>query len=104
MAAFESLYAGISPVECRAEKVGIQRYDLDGKVWVHILNYRYSEEEDRVLPLEELALTLRNVPASDLEILVPEGSPVPAFERIPEGDSVLLVLRNAGLYTVLAFR
>ena len=103
MAAFESLYARISPVECRAEKVGIQRYDQDGKVWVHILNYRYSEKEDRVLPIEELILTLRNVPVSDPEILVPEGSPVPDFEQVSEGDSLRLVLRHAGLYTVLAF-
>ncbi len=103
MAAFERLYAPIAPVVCRAEDVGVQRCDADGKTFVHLLNYRWSEEEDRVLPIDELRFTLRSVPAGEPRILVPEGMPVPACSLVREGDLVHVTLRNAGVYTVAAF-
>ena len=102
MAAFEKLYAAFAPVECRAEKVGIQRYDNGGKTWIHLLNYRYDEQEDRVLPMETLEFTVRNVSGKP-EILVPAGDPVPACEVHRAGDNVKVILRNAGLYTVAVF-
>ena len=101
-AAFEKLYAAFAPVECRAEKVGIQRYDNGGKTWIHLLNYRYDEQEDRVLPMETLEFTVRNVSGKP-EILVPAGDPVPACEVHRAGDNVKVILRNAGLYTVAVF-
>ena len=103
MAAFETLYAAFAPVECRAEKTGVQRYDLGGKTWIHLLNYRYDEQADRVLPADRLELALRDVAAGDPVILVPDGSPAPSYEITREGDMAKLVLRNAGLYTVVAF-
>ena len=103
MEAFEKLYSAFAPVECRAEKVGVQRYDCGGKAWIHLLNYRYDEQADRVQPIEGLELTLRNVPRTEPEILVPEGSPVPECETVREGDKTRVILRNAGLYTVVAF-
>jgi len=103
MKVFGEWYGAFAPVECRAEKVGVQRYDRDGKTWIHLLNYRYDEPADRVMPVEKLELTLRNVAGAAPEILVPEGSPVPECETAAEGDTVRVILRNAGLYTVLAF-
>ena len=102
MEIFEKLYAVFAPVECRLEKVGIQRYDNGGKTWVHLLNYRYDEKEDRVLPIETLEFTVRNV-SGDPEILVPAGEPVPACEVHRDGDTAKVILRNAGLYTVAVF-
>ena len=102
MAAFESLYAGFAPVECRAEKTGVQRYDNDGKTWVHVLNYRYDDRTDRVTPIEELALTVRDV-GENIKILVPEGDPVPAYEASREDGITRVILHGAGLYTVVAF-
>ena len=83
--------------------MGVQRYDRDGKTWIHLLNYRYDEAADRVMPVEKLELTLRNVAGKAPEILAPEGSPVPECETTTEGNAVRVILRNAGLYTVLAF-
>ena len=103
MEAFERLYAPCAPVECRADRIGVQRYDRQGKAWIHLLNYRYDDREDRVKPVDKLELTLRNLPVTEPEILVPEGSPVPAYEMSREGDMIHMVLRNAGLYTVIAF-
>ncbi len=103
MEAFEALYAGCAPVECRAEKTGVQRYDNGGKTWIHVLNYRYDEQADRVSPIERLELTIRDVAGKTPEILVPEGDPVPAWEISREGEKTKMILRNAGLYTVIAF-
>ncbi len=103
METFEALYAPVSPVECRHEKIGLQRYDRDGKTWIHLLNYQYDDTSDRVLPLDTLELTLRGVTGSKPEILVPEGSSVPEYEAVRDGDLTRITLRNAGLYTILSF-
>lgn len=104
MEAFENLYAGCFPLECRMETVGAQRYDCDGKTWIHLLNYQYDEKTDRVLPIDVLELTVRDVPDGDPEILVPEGWTVPSCEIRREGNLARVTLRNAGLYTLIAFR
>jgi hypothetical protein len=103
MKAFEELYAAFAPVDCRLEKIGVQRYDNDGKTWIHLLNYQYDEQKDGVLPIEKLELTLRGVSGNTVEILVPAGDPVPAYELVQEAEITRMTLRNAGLYTVIAF-
>ena len=102
MAAFEKAFAPVSPVECRHEKAGVQRYDREGKTWIHLLNYNYNEAADRVEPLEKLEITLRNV-SGNPTVLVQEGDPLPETEISRDGDLTRVTLRNAGLYTVLSF-
>ena len=48
-------------------------------------------------------LVLRNVADTAPEILVPEGCTAPEAETLREGETIRLVLRNAGLYTVIVF-
>ena len=103
MEAFGQVFAPFSPLECRTEKIGVQRYDRDGKTWVHLLNYRYDEQADRVLPADRVELTLRDVDAEKLQILAPAGDPLPGCETCGEEETVKIVLSNAGLYTVLVF-
>ena len=103
MAAFEAMYAPVCPAECRHGKIGMQRYDREGKTWIHLLNYRYDEAAGRVLPLDTLELTLRDVPGSKPVLLVPEGDPVPEYEAVQDGNLTRVTLRNVGLYTILAF-
>ena len=103
LSVFRSLYAGFAPVECPAEKVGVQRYDKDGKVWIHVLNYRYDEEKDGMETIGKLELLVRDVAGKEPVILVPEGDPVPACEISAEGNKTKLLLHNVGLYTVVAF-
>ena len=81
----------------------MQRYDDKERTWIHLLNYQYDDTSDRVLPLDTLELTLRGVTGSKPEILVPEGSPVPEYEAVRDGDLTRITLRNAGLYTILSF-
>ena len=103
MSAFEVLYAPIAPVECRMENIGIQRYDLEGKVFIHLLNYQYDAQADRILPVSELHMTARNLPGAHPKIMVPEGVPIPSFKAVQEGDLTRITLRNLGLYTILVF-
>ena len=103
MSAFEEVYLPFSPVGCRAEKTGVQRYDANGKAYIHLLNYHYDETADRVLPVDRLELQLRDVPEGNPEILVPDGDLVPSFELYREKETVRLILRSAGLYTIAVF-
>ncbi len=104
MEAFRTLYAVFAPVECAQENIGIQRYDQDGRAYIHILNYGYQESADRVEPLPVLSLTVRNAGGTLPQVRVPEGIPVPFCEVKPAGEGLLEVtLRNVGLYTILAF-
>ena len=103
MESFDALYAPIAPVECRVGKIGVQRYDLDGRAWIHLLNYQYDEQADRITPVRELHLTARNLPGTEPKVLAPEGSPVPEYTISRNGDLAEITLYGAGLYTVLAF-
>ena len=99
MEVFEDLYTPLSPAECRTDKVGLQRYDRDGKTWIHLLNYRYDETADRVAPIDCLRLTVPDAAGKAPEVLTLPGQPVP--ECTVEGSEI--ILKNAGLYTIVAF-
>ena len=81
---------------------GLQRYDRDGVTYVHLLNYRYDENEDRVLPIEDVELTLRNV-ADHFSLITPENIPLPGISIKRDGDETQVSLKNIGLYTILRF-
>ncbi len=101
--AFDRVYDPIAPVECSAENVGIQRYDKDGRIFVHILNYRYDESEDRVMPIPELEIRVKDAGGKCPEVLTPEGIKKPDIECITDGEDMVVKLTDTGLYTVLSF-
>ncbi|MBQ6382564.1 MAG: hypothetical protein IJJ42_03050 [Clostridia bacterium] len=87
----------------------LEKYHGTVLVWAGLgggsisLPYLAHEAFDRVEPIEELELTLRDVAGNTPEILVPGSDPVPSYEICTEGGLTKLVLRNVGLYTVVAF-
>ena len=84
---------------------GIQRYDHDGKKFIHLLNYRYDEKEDRVMPIPELCLKIRQVCDSSPVLHTPEGTVAPDIAGISHSNGwVKITLRNTGLYTIIEFR
>ncbi len=103
MEAFGRMYGPMAPVECAAEKIGLQRYDREGKTWIHLLNYQYDEQADRILPREELRFTLRRAAPGEPKVYVPAGVEKPECRVERDGETVTVILRNAGLYTVVAF-
>ena len=103
METFEPMYAAAAPVVCRAERIGVQRYDSEGRTFVHVLNYRYDEKADRVIPAEELKLTVRGVGSREPQALTPAGVAVPQMDVLRKGEDAEITLRGAGVYTVIAF-
>ena len=101
--AFLPLYGKTAPVRCNDGTVGVQRYDRDGRAWIHILNYNYDAEADRVRPIPELTLRLRDVPDAPPAFLTLPGTPAPACDVRRGGDETVLTLRNVGVYTVIAY-
>lgn len=103
MDAFALMYAPIAPVVCDAEKIGVQRWDDGEHAYVHILNYNYDADADRIAPVEELELMVRGVAGRKIEVIVPEGMAAPTCKVAAYGDDAVVTLKGAGVYTVLAF-
>ena len=59
--------------DCVMMPDGIQRFDKDGAAYIHILNYRYEEAADRVKPVDEIELILRDA-GDDVTVLTLYGA------------------------------
>ncbi len=103
MNAFEPLYSGIAPVCCDADNIGVQRYDADGRTWIHILNYAYDESTDCVSIMKELKLSVRNVADTEPVVYSPEGMAHPGISFVRKDVFTEITLTNVGLYTVIEF-
>ena len=101
--AFESLYAPIAPVTCGAEKIGVQRFDTENDVYIHILNYNYGDAPDRVMPMPELDITVRGVGNDVPEIIPLKTDETPVCRVRTDGQTAHVTLSNVGLYTILHY-
>ncbi|MCR5735937.1 MAG: hypothetical protein K6G22_15160, partial [Lachnospiraceae bacterium] len=101
MESFHLMYDDMAPVICEAENVGIQRYDNNGKTYIHLLNYRYDEREDRVQMIPELYLTVRDTSGDAPTVITPEGIAAPDIESRKEEGQTHIILKNVGLYAVV---
>lgn len=104
MKALNTLYQPIAPVLTRGEKLGVQRYDAEEDVYVHILNYRYDVDRDGIVPIPELTLTVRGVGGLIPEILSLKPEEIPEYQVWTDGMDALVTLHNLGLYTILHYR
>ena len=82
---------------------GIQRFDKDGAAYIHILNYRYEEAADRVKPVDEIELILRDA-GDDVTVLTLYGAAAAEVSVRKEDGRSRILLRNAGLYTVVCIK
>ena len=103
MPAFEQAYAPIAPVQCQEEKIGVQRYDADGRIYVHLLNYQYDAEADCIQKAETVSIRVKDAADKALTVIVPEGQAAAEYERTSCGNDACITLHGVGLYTVLAF-
>ena len=104
LSAFEAMYAPIAPAVCADERVGIQRFDDENGTYVHILNYQYSAELDRIEAIPELDLHVKGVAGNKLEILALDGKTPTNHSIHMDNSDICIQLKNVGLYTVLVFR
>lgn len=104
MQSFASLYDPIAPVVCTMDKVGVQRYDDENSTYVHILNYHYNNDADRIDPLPELQVVVKGAAGKTMDIFVPGQQAVPTARVEQRGEDAIVTLSNVGLYTVLTFQ
>ena len=102
---FDALYAPVCPVICDTDGLGIQRYDDCGCVILHILNYNWDADADRVVPLDRVCFTLKNVPCGYVRAFSLSGDGTQA-EVCAEStaDGVFLTVQNLPAYTVIELR
>lgn len=101
--AFRRIYDPIAPVVCDREKIGVQRYDDNGKIYVHVLNYNYDADADRISEVADLTVRIKGAAGKTLEIIPLNGASKTEYTSCEEGNDVMVTLKNAGVYTVLSF-
>ncbi len=98
-AAFASMYAPFNTVLCSQRQLGLQRFDRDGVAYIHLMNYDYDAAADRVRPLEEVTLTLKET-AGEARVFTLDGV-VPEMTCVRRPETLTVTLRNLPLYTVV---
>ena len=103
MEAFDRAYGPIAPVSCAMDKIGVQRYDDGENIFVHVLNYNYDAEADRIVNVPEISVKVKGAFGKALEVICMNGQKAPSYTLEADGDDVRVTLKDAGVYTVLAF-
>jgi hypothetical protein len=99
MEGFKKLYKPACTLECISGKLGIQRFDKDGRTFVHILNYGFDASRDAVLPAETATVSLRDV-SGNVMVYTLDGSAV-THEVNRQGDAWKITLHHLPVYTVI---
>ena len=68
--------------------------------FIHLLNYDYRKETDRVEPVDELKITLRELPGETVRVYRLDGQTQEYSAE--KGDSFAITLKNVPVYTVIA--
>lgn len=99
MMRFDPLYENICTVTCSDPSLGLHRFDNDGKVSVHLLNYAYEAETDRVRPAENVVLSLKETKGR-VRVCTLDGESED-FTETRDGDTLTVTLRSVPVYTVV---
>lgn len=98
--AFDEMYAEICTAAVSDPRLGMQRFDADGRTFVHLLNYAYDASADRVVPAENVRVTLRALSGSAIRVYTLEGE-TGDFTVEKNGEDTVVTLKNAGVYTAI---
>ena len=98
--AFDGMYAGISTVSCTDPRLGMQRYDADGRTFVHLLNYDYDGETDQIKPVCNVEVTLKELTGSNIRVFTLDGE-TDDFDAAREGGVTKVLLHQVPVYTVI---
>jgi len=97
---FADMYATVSAVSCSDTRLGMQRFDADGKTYVHLLNYCYDNDKDQIEPIDEVEITLKEVSDGIIHVYHLDGETT-NFEVEMEGETVKVILKDVPVYTVI---
>ena len=98
--AFDSMYAAISTVTCTDPRLGLQRFDADGRTFVHLLNYDYDKERDLTIPACNVEVLLKELSGNDIHVWTLDGE-TDGFEVTRDGDVTKVLLHQVPVYTVI---
>ena len=98
---FDEMFAAVSTVICRDRRIGIHRYDSEDGAFVHLLNYDYHEETDRVEEIDSLEVVLRDCPDGETAVYRLDGKKADYMVR-REKDALILTIRDVPLYMVVS--
>lgn len=100
--AFDDMYASVSTAICTAPDIGMHRYDSDGRTFVHLLNYAYDREKDRMVSPGEVKVVLKDVAGRSIRIWGLDGeAPATDHDVKKEADGIEVTIRNMGVYKVI---
>ena len=98
--AFSAMYKPLSVVECSDKRIGLQRFDKDGRTYVHLMNYDYDAQADAVKPLARVTLTLRKA-SGRVKVYTLDGAQPPIEAQSREGV-ITVTIKNLPVYAVVA--
>lgn len=88
-------------VICSDDKLGIQRFDEAGNTYVHVLNYSYNAEEDRILPVAGVEIFVRDV--HGMPALYTLDGVLPEYTSESREDGVNLKFASVPVYLAIQF-
>ena len=98
--AFEEMYAPISVVSCENPNLGLQRYDKEGRAFIHILNYAYDASRDEIDPCRDVEVTLKDVSGKRVRVFRLDCE-TDRFTTRAENDALIVTLPEVPVYTVI---
>jgi hypothetical protein len=101
---FNEAYEDVWQVKASDLEIGIQMHKTDESRAVHVLNYNYSKEHDRINKIEELKLDVRfNEAYKDIHVYALDGSKIEYTYEVKDQHTVV-VLYNVPIYAVVEFK
>ena len=99
-AAFREMYGQICTAECSFPEIGMQRYDTDGKTFVHLLNYDYDPEKDVITAQNDVTIRLTSLCGETVRVYTLDGE-TDAFTVAKDEDTLTITLRSVPVYMVI---
>lgn len=105
---FEKAYSGFWQLRVDSPRVGVQPHLSAAGLTIHLLNYQYSREIDRVVPIETCTLNLHKTEFPQVkspravQVHTLDGNPV-RHSLETAGDVVTVMINDLPLYTAVSF-
>jgi hypothetical protein len=98
---FDEVYSDVWQVKTNNPEIGIQTHKTEDGMAVHLVNYNYSKEKDKIDAIEELQLNVRTKEVyKDIKVHTLDGSKVEySFET--KGEHTAIKLYNLPVYAVV---
>ena len=106
--AFEGIYREVWQIRSQNRHIGLQPHLTSTGLAVHLLNYHYSQDKNRILSIPEYVLKIRKSEFPGLKSwdridIQTLGDGAPDYALEDSGDVLSLKLRHLPLYTIVSF-